>query len=113
MLTKLRPTGSLFAGKEILCDNSIKSAPHKELHHQRIEFDHITELYEYVLTTQYKNAIIVRGLTENTKRLTQKASKEDFYDMVQPPPDIRHRQAALSGRGVDVEPARSHPALCD
>ena len=70
MLTELRPTGSLFAGKRILRDNSIEEAPNI-LHwrHQRVEFDCIDELYAYVHEMQYDNAIIVRGLTDATDEL--------------------------------------------
>jgi hypothetical protein len=68
LLTELRSTGSLFAGKQILCDNQIKSAPEdiKRWWHRRIEFDHIAEFYQYMLEMQYQNAVIVRGLTEAT-----------------------------------------------
>jgi hypothetical protein len=65
VLTELRPTGSLFAGKEILRDNSIKAAPKiKNWSHRRIGFNSIGEFFEYVCEVQYANSIIVRGLTE-------------------------------------------------
>jgi hypothetical protein len=64
LLTELRPTGSLFAGKEILRDGSIKSKPHvKWWRHRQIGFDTIKQLHEYVAKSQYKNAIIIRDLT--------------------------------------------------
>jgi hypothetical protein len=67
VLTELRPTGSLFAGKKILRDNSIEQAPKiKNWFHRRVEFDNIDEFFEYVCEVQYDNAIIVRGLTEAT-----------------------------------------------
>ena len=65
VLTELRPTGSLFAGKEILRDSSIKAAPKiKNWSHRRIGFDSIDEISQYVSEVQYGNSIIVRGLTE-------------------------------------------------
>jgi hypothetical protein len=46
ILTELRPTGSLFAGKEILRDYSIKHAPKiKKWSHRRVEFNSIEEFF--------------------------------------------------------------------
>jgi hypothetical protein len=81
VLTELRPTGSLFAGKEILRDNSIKSVPKiKNWFHRRVEFDSINELYQYVSEMQYRNAIIVRDLTEIPTDKLVFRRKEFFCD---------------------------------
>lgn len=70
LLTELRPTGRLFAGKQILPDNSIQDRlPIKRWRHQQVGFDNIKEFYEYIVKIQYDNAIIIRGLTEATKRI--------------------------------------------
>ena len=70
MITELHPTGSLFAGKQILLDNSIKPAPKiMRWTHRRVGFNTIDELYQYVADVQYGNAIIVRDLTDATDEL--------------------------------------------
>ncbi len=80
VLTELRPTGSLFAGKEILRDRSIKSAPKiKKWSHRRVWFDSIDEFFEYVCGVQYSNAIIIRDLTEANTELVLRR-KECFCD---------------------------------
>lgn len=72
-VTELRPTGSLFAGKEILRDNSIKSAPNiKNWRHRRVGFNNIEELFQYVSQVQYGNSIIVRDLTDATDEVIYK-----------------------------------------
>lgn len=69
VLTELRPTGTLFAGKKILRDSSIKEAPIiKRWYHRRVAFDSIDELHEYVVEMQYDNAIVVRGQTDASDR---------------------------------------------
>lgn len=86
LLTELRPTGRLFAGKQILPDGTIKSKPLiKRWRHQQVGFDTIKQLYDYVVKTQYDNAIIIRGLTEATSRtvLRRKHSAQEpngFHD---------------------------------
>lgn len=76
VLTELRPTGLLFAGKEILRDNSIKEAPDiLRWRHRRIAFDHIEELFTYIAEMQYGNAIFVRGLTDATDRKIYRRKK--------------------------------------
>src|SRR5262245_14708573 len=80
LLTELRPTGTLFAGKEILTDGSIKERPLiKHWKHRQVGFDNIKQLRDYVVATQYGNCIIIRGFTETTNRIVLRRNQH-FID---------------------------------
>ena len=84
LLTELRPTGRLFAGKKILPDGTIDPKPLiKRWLHKRIGFDSLKEFYDYVAETQYDNAIIIRDLTDATSlkvlRRARRASEPNGF----------------------------------
>jgi hypothetical protein len=87
VLTELRPTGRLFAGKELLRDGTIKSAPAiKHRSHRQLEFDDLGGLYRYLLKAQHDNAILIRGVTSASnglvlRRLRSEKEPNGFEDL--------------------------------
>jgi hypothetical protein len=97
LLTELRPTGTLLAGKQILPDGSIMERPLiKRWRHQQVGFNSIKGFYEYVAEIQHDNAIIIRGVTDATSRIVfrrKQCAKE--------PNGFLDRRAALLPLDID------------